>query len=87
MPYLCQSRIENYVEDSDITFKRDHLCLSKFFEKKILNTKVIDWSVEISQFKITFEYIADIKNNCMIGNVFTSECTHFTITLIVLNLF
>ena len=45
-----------------ITLHSDHLPLRKFLEKNILNSKVNNWAVEISPFKIKFKYIKDIKN-------------------------
>ena len=51
-----------YLEDADITLRRDHLPLKKFLEKNTLNSKVNNWAIEISPFHITFEYIKGIKN-------------------------
>ena len=34
----------------------------KFLVKNTLNSKVINWAIEISPFRITFEYIKGIKN-------------------------
>ena len=42
--------------------RSDHLPLKKFLEKNTLNSKVNNWAVEISPFRIEFEYIKDIKN-------------------------
>ena len=36
--------------------------MKKILEKKTLNSKVNNWAVEISQYKIKFEYIKGIKN-------------------------
>ena len=40
----------------------NHLPLKNFLEKKTLNSKVNNWAVEISPYKIKFEYIKGIKN-------------------------
>ena len=42
--------------------RSDHLPLKKFLEKNTLNSKVNNWAVEISPFRIQFEYIKGIKN-------------------------
>ena len=36
--------------------------LKKFLEKNTLNSKVNNWAVEISPFRIEFEYIKGIRN-------------------------
>ena len=46
----------------EITLRSDHLPLKRFLQRNTLNTKVNNWAVEISPFKITFEYIKGIKN-------------------------
>ena len=50
------------MEDADITLRSDHLPLKKFLAKITLNSKVNNWAMEISPFRITFEYIKGIKN-------------------------
>ena len=42
--------------------RSDHLPLKKFLHKNTLNTKVNNWAVEISPYRIHFEYIKGIKN-------------------------
>ena len=42
--------------------RSDPLPLKKFLQKNTLNTKVNNWAVEISPYKIQFEYIKGIKN-------------------------
>ena len=44
------------------SFRSDHLPLKKFLEKKTLNSKANNWAVEMSPYKIKFEYIKGIKN-------------------------
>ena len=51
-----------YLEDADITLRSDHLPLKKFLSKNTLNSKVNNWAITISPFRITFEYIKGIKN-------------------------
>ena len=56
-------KLTYYLEDAEITLRSDHLPLKRFLQRNTLNTKVNNWAVEISPFKITFEYIKGIKNN------------------------
>ena len=50
------------MEDADITLRSDHLPLKKFIAKNTLNSKINNWTIEISPLCITFEYIKGIKN-------------------------
>ena len=59
---MSSKKLTYYGEDSEITLHSDHLPLRKFLEKNTLNSKVNNWAVDISPFKIKFEYIKDIKN-------------------------
>ena len=60
--YMSVKKLDYYLQDAEITLRSDHLPLRKFLEKKTLNTKVNNWAVEISPYKIKFEYIKGIKN-------------------------
>ena len=60
--YMSIKKLTYYLEDADITLRSDHLPLKKFLAKNTLNSKVNNWAVEISPFRITFEYIKGIKN-------------------------
>ena len=55
-------KLTYYLEDADVTLRSDHLPLKKFLAKNTLNSKVNNWAIEISPFRITFEYIKGIKN-------------------------
>ena len=55
-------KLTYYLEDADVLLRSDHLPLKKFLEKNTLNSKVNNWAVEISPFRIHFEYIKGIKN-------------------------
>ena len=55
-------KLTYYLEDADVTLRSDHLSLKKFLAKNTLNSKVNNWAIEISPFRITFEYIKGIKN-------------------------
>ena len=60
--YVSIKKLTYYLEDAEITLRSDHLPLKRFLQRNTLNTKVNNWAVEISPFKITFEYIKGIKN-------------------------
>ena len=59
--YVSIKKLTYYLEDADVTLRSDHLPLKKFLAKNTLNSKVNNWAIEISPFKITFEYIKGIK--------------------------
>ena len=60
--YRSVRKLTYYLEDADVLLRSDHLPLKKFLEKNTLNSKVNNWAVEISPFRIEFEYIKGIKN-------------------------
>ena len=60
--YMSIKKLVYYLEDANITLRSDHLPLKKFLAKNTLNSKVNNWAIEISPFRITFEYIKGIKN-------------------------
>ena len=60
--YMSIKKLTYYLEDAEITLRSNHLPLKRFLQRNTLNTKVNNWEVEISPFKITFEYIKGIKN-------------------------
>ena len=60
--YSSIKKLSYYLEDADIILKSDHLPLKKFLQKNTLNSKVNNWAVEISPYRIKFEYIKGIKN-------------------------
>ena len=60
--YMSIKKLTYYLEDVDVTLRSDHLPLKKFLAKNTLNSKVNNWTIEISPFRITFEDIKGIKN-------------------------
>ena len=60
--YVIYIKLDYYLQDAEINLRSDHLPLKMFLEKKTLNAKVNNWAVEISPYKIKFEYIKGIKN-------------------------
>ena len=55
-------KLSYYLEDADIVLRSDHLPPKKFLQKNTLNSKVNNWAVEISPYRIKFKYIKGIKN-------------------------
>ena len=60
--YMSIKKLAYYLEDANVTLRSGHLPLKKFLAKNNLNSKVNNWAIEISPFRITFEYIKGIKN-------------------------
>ena len=60
--YMSVKKLPYYLQDADIVLRSDHLPLKKFLSKNTLNTKVNNWAIEISPYRIQFEYIKGIKN-------------------------
>ena len=56
---MAVTRLSFYLDDTDITFRIDHLPLKRFLEKNTLNSKVNNWAVEIEQYQIKFKYIKE----------------------------
>ena len=59
--YSSIKKLSYYFEDAEIILRSDYLPLKKFMQKNTLYTKVNNWAVEISPYKIQFEYIKGIK--------------------------
>ena len=55
--YMSIKKLAYYLEDADITLRSDHLPLRKFLAKNTLNSKVNNWAIEISPFRITLHYL------------------------------
>ena len=60
--YRSVRKLIYYLEDADVLLRSDYLPSKKFLKKNTLNSKVNNWVVEISPFRIQFEYIKGIKN-------------------------
>ena len=60
--YMSIKKLTYYLEDADVTLRSDYLPVKKFLAKNTLNSKVNNWAIEISSFRIAFEYIKGIKN-------------------------
>ena len=55
--YISIKRFTYNLEDADVILRSDYLPLKIFLAKNALNSKVNNWPIEISPFRITFEYI------------------------------
>ena len=53
--YSSIKKLSYYLKDADIVMRSDHLPLKKFLHKNTLNTKVNNWAVEISPYRIQFD--------------------------------
>ena len=53
--YMFVKKLAYYLEDADIMLRSGHLPLKRFLAKNTLNSKVNNWAVEISPFRIAFE--------------------------------
>ena len=60
--YMSIKKLTYYLGDADVILRSHHLPLRKFLAKSTLNSKVNNWAIEISAFRIAFEYIKGIKN-------------------------
>ena len=60
--YMSIKKLMYCLEDANVTFRSHQLPLKKFLAKHTSNSKVNNWAIESSPFRITFEYIKGIKN-------------------------
>ena len=51
-----------YLQGMDITVKNDYKSLAQFLNGKNANNKVNRWSLELTTYNITFEWISGAKN-------------------------
>ena len=60
--YYAIMKWNYYLQGADITVKNDHKLLMKFLNGKNANNKVNRWSLELTTYNITFEWILGAKN-------------------------
>ena len=62
--YVSVKKLDHYIQDAEVTLRSDHLPLKSFLQKNTMNTKVINWAIDITSRcrNIQFEYIKGIKN-------------------------
>ena len=60
--YMSVKKLSFYLDQAEILLRSDHLPLKKFLQKKTLNSKVNNWTMELESFNIQFEYNQGSKN-------------------------
>ena len=60
--YYTITKWNYYLQGADITVKNDHKPLTWFLNGKNANNKVNRWSLELTTYNITFEWISGAKN-------------------------
>ena len=60
--YMSIKTLTYYLEDADVTLRSDHLPLKKFLAKKTLNSKVNNWAIEVSPFRIILNTLKEINH-------------------------
>ena len=60
--YYVITKWNYYLQGMDIIVKNDHKPLAKFLNGKNTNNKVNRWSLELTSYNITFEWISGAKN-------------------------
>ena len=64
--YYAITKWNYYLQGTDITVKNDHKPLAWFLNGKNANNKVNRWSLELSTYNITFEWISGAKTKQLI---------------------
>ena len=59
---LCITKWNYYLQGDDIIVHNDHKPLAQFFNSKNTNNKVNRWSLELTTYNISFEWISGAKN-------------------------
>ena len=59
--YYAITKCSYYLQGTDITVKNDHKPLAQFLNGKNANNKVNRWSLELTTYNITFEWISGAK--------------------------
>ena len=62
MIYMSTMKLDYYLDEVVTTIRSDHLPLKRFLEHKTQNSKVDNWSLDITHYNLQFEYIKGIKN-------------------------
>ena len=60
--YFAITKWNYYLQGANITVKNDHKPLTQFLNGKNANNKVNRWSLELTTYNITFEWISGAKN-------------------------
>ena len=62
MIYMSTRKLDYYLDEVVMTIRSDHLPLKRFLEHKTKNSKVDNWSLDITHYNLQFEYVKGIKN-------------------------
>ena len=60
--YMSTRKLDYYLDEVVTTIRSDHLPLKRFLEHKTKNSKVDNWSLDITHYNLQFEYVKGIKN-------------------------
>ena len=60
--YYTITKLNYYLQGADIIVWNDHKPLAQFLNGKNTNNKVIRWSLELTTYKISFEWISGARN-------------------------
>ena len=60
--YMSTRKLDYYLDEVVMTIRSDHLPLKRFLEHKTKNSKVDNWSLDITHYNLQFEYVKGIKN-------------------------
>ena len=59
---MSVKKLSFYLIQANVLLKSDHLPLKRFLHKNTLNSKVINWAMELESFNIWFGYIKGQNN-------------------------
>ena len=83
--YYMITKWNYYLQGTDITVNNDHKPLAKFLNGKMATTKLIDGSLELATYNITFEWISGAKNkatDCLLWLVEQLMTTPATVNML-----
>ena len=60
--YMSTRKLDYYLDEAVMTIRSDHLPLKRFLEHKDKNSKVDNWSLDITHYNLQFKYVKGIKN-------------------------
>ena len=83
--YYAITKWKYYLQGADITVKNDHKPLAKFLNGKNANDRVNRWSLELTTYNITFEWISGLRIkqlNCLSWLVELPTTTPATVNML-----
>ena len=60
--YMSTRKLDYCLDEAVMTIRSDHLPLKRFLEHKTKNSKVHNWSLDITHYNLQFDYVKGIKN-------------------------